>query len=114
RIEDLQREQIVAQNALTQQTRVLGPGSEAQAVPPSSAYANSSERPEDAIHAERKKRDYLSLFASNVALSYRKGSSSPQTHEENANSLSSTADANAAQLPELLKPFPAPTLPGTA
>ena len=33
------------------------------------------ERPEDAIRAERKKRDYLSLFASNVALSYRKGPS---------------------------------------
>ena len=76
RIEDLQREQIVAQNALTQQTRVLGPGAEAQAAPPSPAYANSSERPEDAIQAERKKRDYLSLFASNVALSYRKGQSS--------------------------------------
>lgn len=42
RIEDLQREQIVAQNALTQQSRVLGPGSEAQAAPGASAYSNSS------------------------------------------------------------------------
>src|ERR1700758_4946086 len=82
RIEDLQREQIVAQNALTQQTRVLGSGAEAQTVQPSSTYASSSERPEDAIQAERKKRDYLSLFASNVALSYRKGQASPpQPHE---------------------------------
>jgi type IV secretion system protein TrbI len=111
RIEDLQREQIVAQNALTQQTRVLGPGPEAQTVPPSPAYANSSERPEDAIQAEQKKRDYLSLFASNVALSYRKGPSSPQAHEENGNSLSSTADASPVQLAELLKPLPPAALP---
>jgi hypothetical protein len=41
RIEDLQREQIVAQNALAQQSRVLGSASEAQAVQPSPAYANS-------------------------------------------------------------------------
>src|SRR5579863_4182193 len=82
RIEDLQREQIVAQNALAQQTRALGPGAEAQAAPPPPAYANSSERPEDAIQAERKKRDYLSLFASNVALSYRKGQPSTQAHED--------------------------------
>jgi len=111
RIEDLQREQIVAQNALPQQTRVLGPGPEAQTVSPSPAYANSSERPEDAIQAERKKRDYLSLFASNVALSYRKGPSSPQAHEENGNSLSSAADASPVQLAELLKPLPPPVLP---
>lgn len=110
RIEDLQREQIVAQNALTQQTRVLGPGSEAQAVSPAPAYASSSERPEDAILAERKKRDYLSLFASNVALSYRKGPSSPQAHEENVNSASPNADASPVQLAELLKPLPPPAL----
>ena len=110
RIEDLQREQIVAQNALTQQTRLLGPGAEAPAVPPSPAYANSSERPEDAILAERKKRDYLSLFASNVALSYRKGLSAPQLHEENGNSASPNADASPVQLAELLKPLPPPAL----
>jgi len=114
RIEDLQREQIVAQNALTQQTRVLGPGSEAQAVPPSPAYANSSERPEDAIHAEQKKRDYLSLFASNVALSYRKGSSSPQPREENGTAIPSTATSSPEQLAELLKPLPPPALPAAS
>src|SRR5215471_12419441 len=54
RIEDLQREQIVAQNALAQQSRVLGSAAETQAVQPSPAYANSPERPEDAIQAERK------------------------------------------------------------
>ena len=114
RIEDLQREQIVAQNALTQQTRVLGPGAEAQAAPPSPAYANSSERSEDAIQAERKKRDYLSLFASNVALSYRKGQSSMQGHEDTGTPHPLTADASQAQLAELLKPLPPPTIPAAA
>ena len=102
RIEDLQREQIVAQNALTQQTRVVGSAAEPQAVQPSSTYANSSERPEDAIQAERKKRDYLSLFASNMALTYRKGQSSSQAKEDTGTPL--TADAS--QLAELLKPLP--------
>ena len=115
RIEDLQREQIVAQNALTQQTRVLGPGAEAQTVQPSPTYANSSERPEDAIQAERKKRDYLSLFASNVALSYRKGlSSPPQAHEDTGTPVPLTADAGQAQLAELLKPLPPPVIPTAA
>jgi len=112
RIEDLQREQVVAQNALMQQARVA-PGAEAQAVPPSAAYGNSSE-PEDAIQAERKKLDYLSLFASNVALSYRKGPFPPQAHEENGNSRSSTAEANPVQPAELLKPLPPLTLPAAA
>jgi type IV secretory pathway VirB10-like protein len=68
RIQELQREQLVAQNALTQQSRILGTA-------PSGGPAGSGgppEGPEDAIQAERKKRDYLSLFASNVALTYRK------------------------------------------
>ena len=104
RIEDLQREQIVAQNALTQQTRVLGPGAEAQAVPPSPAYASSPERPEDAILAERKKRDYLSLFASNVALTYRKYPQTTQAHETETGAPTSTEpQPNATQLAELLK-----------
>jgi type IV secretion system protein VirB10 len=114
RIEDLQREQIVAQNALAQQTRALGPGTEAQAGQTSPSYANSSERPEDAIQAERKKRDYLSLFASNVALSYRKGLSAPQAHEESGSTVPATADASAAQLAELLKPLAPPALPAVA
>src|SRR6476620_4499676 len=111
RIEDLQREQIVAQNALAQQTRALGPGTETQAGQPSPSFANSSERPEDAIQAERKKRDYLSLFASNVALSYRKGPSAPQAHEESGSTVPATADASPAQLAELLKPLAPPAVP---
>jgi type IV secretion system protein TrbI len=74
RIEQLQREQLVAQNALTQQTRVLaaGAGDTGPAAAPGTAPA--TERVEDPIETERKKRGYLSLFASNVALSYRKNS----------------------------------------
>jgi type IV secretory pathway VirB10-like protein len=111
RIEDLQREQVMAQNALVQQARVLGPGSDVQAAQPSPAYTNSPERPEDALQAERKKRDYLSLFASNVALSYRKGPSSAQPHEENGNAVPSTADASPSRLAEFLRPLPPPALP---
>jgi len=111
RIEDLQRDQIVAQNALAQQSRALGSGSEGQAVPPSPPYGNSSERPEDAIQAERKKRDYLSLFASNVALSYRKGLSLPQPHEDNSGPVPASGDPSPPQLSELLKPLPLPALP---
>src|SRR5262249_26493901 len=63
RIQQLQREQAVAQSALTQQARYLAATPE----PHTAASANGSggEHAEDAIQAERKKREYLSLFASN-------------------------------------------------
>jgi type IV secretion system protein VirB10 len=74
RIQDLQRQQLLAQTALAQQTRALGP------LPPDSpelhqagAVSAGEQRPEeDPIQAERKRRAYVSLFASNVALTYRK------------------------------------------
>ena len=113
RIEELQREQVIAQNALAQQSRPPMLGSEQQPVP--SAYPNSTERPDDAIEAERKKRNYLALFASNVALSYRRGQPlSLQAREENGNASSSATDASAAQFAELLKPLSPPVLPTTA
>lgn len=71
RIQQLQREQLIAQNALAQQNRIPGngpSGSEATG----SAPGAQPERTEEVIEAERKKRSYLSLFASNVALSLRK------------------------------------------
>ncbi len=113
RIEELQREQAVAQNALAQQARTLTAdeaGSPA-ASPSPAGYGNSPEKPEDAIRAERKKRDYLSLFASNVALSYRKSAASSQSREENSASAPPAADITAAQLAELLKPLQQPTVP---
>ncbi len=73
RIEELQRQQLAAQSALAQQTRLLGvqdPPSSAEQNPNPPAGGSDSQR-EDPIQAERKRRAYLSLFASNVALTYR-------------------------------------------
>jgi type IV secretory pathway VirB10-like protein len=74
RIEELQRQQLVAQSALAQQTRLLG------AAPPDSQKSQQQsasgnppdQRAEDPIETERKRRAYVSLFSSNVALTYRK------------------------------------------
>jgi type IV secretion system protein TrbI len=81
RIAELQREQLVTQNALAQQAHVLGAGT--GNAPQADAAANPNEaKSEDIIEAERKKRAYLSLFASNVALTYRKapaGAALPET-----------------------------------
>ena len=72
RIEDLQRQQLVAQTALAQQTRLLGGTQDAPPSPATGASASGEEPHEDPIAAERKRRAYVSLFASNVALSNRK------------------------------------------
>ena len=107
RIEELQREQAVAQSALAQQSRRLAAtDTDAQALPPpSSGVANSSDQQEDPIEAERKKREYLSLFASNVALTYRKGSAPPQS-QEGSNAVAPGVDTGVGQLAELLKSVP--------
>jgi type IV secretory pathway VirB10-like protein len=72
RIEELQRQQLVAQSALAQQTHLLGAAPD----PPSSSQPNApgastEQHSQDSIETERKTRAYVSLFASNVALSYR-------------------------------------------
>ena len=90
RIQELQREQLVAQSALAQQNRLLGgmPSGEQQA-PAVNASANpTGERTEDTIQTERRKREYLSLFASNIALSYRKA----QNRTQPGQSASSAAE----------------------
>jgi len=105
RIEDLQREQALAASALAQQNHT--PLADAEPPPAQAAsYSNSQERPEDAIRAERKKREFLSLFASNVALSFRKGIPSAQPHEEVAGAPS--AEPGSMQLADLLKPLQQP------
>jgi type IV secretion system protein TrbI len=81
RIQQLQREQLVAENALAQQNHPSAavapdPQQLRDSVPVGSA---PGERPEDVIRAERKKREYLSLFSSNVALTYRKPPASAAT-----------------------------------
>ena len=74
RIEQMQRDELAAQNALTQQTRLLGgtPQDPQQAQRQSAPGYPPDQRAEDPIQAERKRRAYVSLFASNVALTYRK------------------------------------------
>ena len=74
RIEELQRQQLVAQIALAQQTRLLGAGpQDSQQSQQQSASGNPpDQRAEDPIEAERKRRAYVSLFSSNVALTFRK------------------------------------------
>ncbi|MGC2467956.1 MAG: TrbI/VirB10 family protein [Candidatus Acidiferrum sp.] len=80
RIQELQREQLVAQSALAQQNRFLGAATpDQQQTQTTYAPSNAAgERAEDPIKAERRKREYLSLFASNIALSYRKSAPATQ------------------------------------
>ena len=79
RIQDLQRQQLVAQTALAQQTRQFGAAShDSPDYQQTGAPGAGEQRPEeDPIQAERKRRAYLSLFASNVALTLRKTPSTP-------------------------------------
>jgi type IV secretion system protein VirB10 len=79
RIQDLQRQQLVAQSALAQQTRLLGttPQDSQESQQQSASGNPPDQRAEDPIQAERKRRAYVSLFASNVALTYRKTPSTP-------------------------------------
>ena len=81
RIEQMQRDELAAQSALTQQTRLLGgtPQDSQQAQQQSASGNPPDQRAEDPIQAERKRRAYVSLFASNVALTYRKTPSTPPT-----------------------------------
>lgn len=75
RIEDLQRQQLVAQSALAQQTRLLGAAGPQDSQQPQQQSVSGNppdQRAEDPIQAARKRRAYVSLFASNVALTYRK------------------------------------------
>ena len=116
RIQELQRQQNAAENALAQQTRALA-GAEPQTGPGGIGNgAAPPERAEDAIRAERKKRDYLSLFASNVALSYRKNSVSPSGHESELNPSAAplAVQPTAAQFAEFLKPPQPPVPPASA
>jgi type IV secretion system protein TrbI len=117
-IAELQRQELVAQNALAEQTKVLGNApSNSQSTQPGESEAAPA-RSEDPIQSEQKKRAYLSLFASNVALSYR---DNPVPSEQDAgvrpnpnssvpatpsNGLDSTAQI-AQLLKELQPPIPA-------
>src|SRR3984893_1869069 len=106
RIQELQREQLVAQSALAQQGRVLDAGAHDPQISPQPAGAGNPNdpKPEDVIQAERKKRAYLSLFASNVALTYRKSPSSAQTIDTASSGPNPVAPGpDAAQIAQLMK-----------
>jgi type IV secretory pathway VirB10-like protein len=117
RIQQLQREQTIAQSALAQSRYVANPAANSQ-TSSSNASAGSGERAEDVIQAERKKREYLSLFASNVAVTYRKnpggaGSAEPISAGPEARApLAAPPSFENSQMMELLKQTQ-PTLPAS-
>ena len=124
RIEELQRQQLVAQSALAQQTRLLSAGpQDPQEAPQQGASGNPPEqRAEDPIQAERKRRAYVSLFASNVALTYRKAPpAAPAAEPETAPAAPSLVPVapDSQQVAQLLKEMqpnpvsPAPVTPAT-
>jgi type IV secretory pathway VirB10-like protein len=87
RIQDLQRQQLLAQTALAQQTRQFAPPErDTTESPEAGALGATAQRPpEDPIEAERRRRAYVSLFSSNVALSYQKTPASPAVRVGEAN-----------------------------
>ena len=103
RIQELQREQLAAQSALVQQNRLLGAAPDPQQTQANNASGNPSST-EDPIQTERKRRQYVSLFSSNIALSYRKTAPGEQSP------LSDPASQNADAVP----PSPPPTGPDLA
>jgi len=120
RIQDLQRQQLVAQAALAQQTRQLGGAThDLQSQRPGAGGTGAERADEDPIHAEKKRRAYVSLFASNLALSYRKppaSASSPSTEPTLAAPDSVPSGPDAAQITQLLKemqPNPISPVPST-
>jgi type IV secretory pathway VirB10-like protein len=121
RIQALQREQLVAENALAQPNRPMNTATPdlPQTQPSSAAASGSQDRPEDVIRAEKKKREYLSLFSSNVALSYRKpqpGAIAPAAEHNSAPQDFAPSEPDTAQLARLMKemqPNSIPLIPAT-
>jgi len=115
RIQELQREQLAAQSALVQQGRLLGASPDPQQSQANNASGNSTPGgTEDPIQSDRKKRQYVSLFSSNIALSYRKNLpgtqsliSEPSSQNPDAVPLSPPSDgpdlAQLAQVAQFLK-----------
>ena len=118
RIQELQREQ---QAALNQQNKLFTAlqseaqtSSPAQVSNPQSGAFSAS----DPIREERRKRAYVSLFSSNVALSYRKDvaqSESPVTNNPSATQTQPgqqpTFDQQLSQILQTLSPMPPPVVP---
>ena len=77
RIQELQREQ---QTAIKQQSKFFGslPSSPQTSAPAQVSGPASEPAPPDPVQEEKKRRAYVSLFSSNVALSYRKKLAPPE------------------------------------
>jgi type IV secretory pathway VirB10-like protein len=124
RIEDLQRQQLVAQSALAQQTRVLGVAGPQDSQQPQQQSVSGNlpnQGAEDPIQAERKRRAYVSLFASNVALTYRKTPATPPAPQPEALAASAQnlvpvgpEDPQVAQLLKQMQPNPLSPAPDTS
>jgi len=118
RIQELQREQ---QAALTQQNKFFGAlQGDSQTAPPAQVTnpQPGAPPPDDPIQAERKKRAYLSLFSSNVALSYRKDlpqqESAPTNNPlglQSQPAQTPTFDQQLSQILQALPPMPQPVAP---
>jgi type IV secretory pathway VirB10-like protein len=124
RIQDLQRQQLVAQSALAQQTRLLGavPPDSQQVQQQSGAGSPSEQRAEDPIQAERQRRAYVSLFSSNVALTYRKAppaAPTPAPEPEATPAMQTLVPAGpdspqVAQLVKEMQAIPSSPMPGAS
>jgi type IV secretory pathway VirB10-like protein len=124
RIQDLQREQQVA---LNQQNKFFGAiQSESQNATPAQVAGTvqpPQATPADPIQDERKKRAYVSLFSSNVALSYRKDLAQPELAPGTASPTNNlfglpglppqepTFNQQLAQILQALPPAPQPIPP---
>jgi len=120
RIQDLQKQQQSA--ILAQQNHLLGavPPDQQMATHPYAGEAPPPPPPPDPIQVERQRRNYVSLFASNVALSHRKEHSGAATtsstdvrqraDSQNPAAIAPVPDLNQiAQLLQVPVPFPPPT-----
>lgn len=119
RIQELQREQ---QTALKQQSKFFGllPSAPETSAPAQVSAPASEPAPSDPVQEEKKRRAYVSLFSSNVALSYRKELTQPEqatpmaqpsdeaavpTQQPDMNALAQLL-AQAPPLPQALTPVP--------
>lgn len=117
RIQELQREQ---QTALKQQSNFFGslPSAPETSTPAQVSGPASEPAPPDPVQEEKKRRAYVSLFSSNVALSYRKELAQPAQATQTTQPLAEAPvptqqpDMNAlAQLLAQAPPLPQPLTP---
>ncbi|MHB8527287.1 MAG: TraB/TrbI/VirB10 family type IV secretion system protein [Candidatus Acidiferrales bacterium] len=90
RIQELQREQ---QTAITQQNKFFGslPSGTQTSTPAQVSGMTPEPASPDRVQEEKKRRAYVSLFSSNVALSYRKEFAQPERSSPNAQAPNETA-----------------------